>query len=464
MIRSASIRLRHCGNALVVTALVGGCSLRSPTLQRQPEGGALDGGGDGTGGTAAGGGASGQAGRGGFSAGGGAAGAAGTAGASGKSGGGAPAPDASMGPDGASPNLPDGAAPHTDGGGADAGPVCIPESNPAFCTRLHKTCGPSSAPDNCGAARSIDCGTCSQPDTCGAGNTCVPPGCTPETNAAFCTRLGKECSAFSGYDNCGIGRSANCGTCTQPKVCQSDNTCACPAENDATFCARLGKTCGNVSAADNCGKSRSATCGSCMSPKTCGATNVCACVAEAPAAFCARLGKNCGSVTAADTCGTSRTIDCGTCTGTEACGNKNVCVVPLACTGRNDAITVTFFDFTGSTAPTPVGGTLVDGYYTSSKITAYGNVDSAVGGSLEIRSGFIRRVHTTYSTMGSALTGWTEQGTYTSAGVNIVDTVTNCNFGGTGTQTLVYTAASNQIRLFETVQGVTVVTTYDLQP
>jgi hypothetical protein len=470
MIRSPSTRLSQCSNALVVTALlVGGCSLRDPVLERRsPDGGARDGGGGaagGGGGTSGAGATSGQGGTGGASGGGAKAGTAGVsaggaAGASGESGGssgsGGSVRDAATDPDSGSGN--------GGSGGVDAGPGCVPETDPAFCTRLHKTCGSVSAPDNCGARRSASCGTCTTPETCGAGNTCVPPNCVPESNPAFCSRLGKECNVFSGYDNCGVGRSTNCGTCTQPEVCQADSTCVCPAETNAQFCARLGKNCGSVTAADNCGKSRTTSCGGCTAPKTCGATNVCACVAETTTAFCTRLGKNCGSVTAADICGTSRTINCGTCLNSQSCGNKNVCVDPLACTGRNDPITITFFDFTGSTAPTPAGGTLVDGYYASTKISAYGSVDSAIGGSLEIRSGFIRRVHTTYNKQGSALTGWTESGTYVTSGTNIVDTVTNCNFGGTGTQNLAYTAGANQIRLFDTIQGSTVVTQYDLQP
>jgi subtilisin family serine protease len=110
---------------------------------------------------------------------------------------------------------------------------------------------------------------------------------------------------------------------------------SCTAESDASFCSRLGKNCGTVTANDNCGTSRTvSSCGSCTSPQTCGGggtANVCgsSCTAESDAAFCTRLGKNCGTVTASDNCGTSRTVSsCGSCTSPQTCGGggtANVC-------------------------------------------------------------------------------------------------------------------------------------------
>jgi hypothetical protein len=53
----------------------------------------------------------------------------------------------------------------------------------------------------------------------------------------------------------------------------------CTPENDATFCARLGKNCGTVTGTDNCGNQRTvSSCGSCTPPQTCGGggtPNVC---------------------------------------------------------------------------------------------------------------------------------------------------------------------------------------------
>ena len=49
--------------------------------------------------------------------------------------------------------------------------------------------------------------------------------CTPESNAAFCTRLGKNCGQVSGTDNCGAARTvASCGTCTSPQTCGGGGT------------------------------------------------------------------------------------------------------------------------------------------------------------------------------------------------------------------------------------------------
>jgi Chondroitinase B/Carbohydrate binding module (family 6) len=72
--------------------------------------------------------------------------------------------------------------------------TCTPESNPTFCGRLGKNCGPVTAPDNCGVSRTVDCGTCTPPATCSAANVCeTPSGCTRDvpvsTTAALATAV-----------------------------------------------------------------------------------------------------------------------------------------------------------------------------------------------------------------------------------------------------------------------------------
>jgi hypothetical protein len=49
----------------------------------------------------------------------------------------------------------------------------------------------------------------------------IPAGsCTPESNASFCSRRGKNCGAISGTDNCGASRTvSSCGSCTSPQSC-----------------------------------------------------------------------------------------------------------------------------------------------------------------------------------------------------------------------------------------------------
>jgi peptidoglycan/xylan/chitin deacetylase (PgdA/CDA1 family) len=230
----------------------------------------------------------------------------------------------------------------TDNGAATCGGSCTAETNAQFCSRLGKNCGSVTANDNCGTSRTVSsCGTCTSPATCGGGGTAnVCGSCTAETNAQFCSRLGKNCGSVTANDNCGTSRTvSSCGTCTSPQTCGGGGTAnvcgaSCTAETNAQFCSRLGKNCGSVTANDNCGTSRTvSSCGTCTSPATCGGggtANVCgSCTAETNAQFCTRLAKNCGSVTANDNCGTSRTVSsCGTCTSPQTCGGggtANVC-------------------------------------------------------------------------------------------------------------------------------------------
>src|SRR5262249_17841946 len=73
---------------------------------------------------------------------------------------------------------------------------------------------------NCGTMRNIaSCGTCAAPKTCGGGGMTNVCGCMAENNAAFCTRLMKNCNMVTAMDNCGTSRTANCGTCTAPQPC-----------------------------------------------------------------------------------------------------------------------------------------------------------------------------------------------------------------------------------------------------
>jgi hypothetical protein len=46
------------------------------------------------------------------------------------------------------------------------------------------------------------------------------PACTLETNAAFCTRLARNCGPVTGIDTCGNMRTvSSCGTCLAPQTC-----------------------------------------------------------------------------------------------------------------------------------------------------------------------------------------------------------------------------------------------------
>lgn len=119
---------------------------------------------------------------------------------------------------------------------AAMGSTCTPESNAAFCSRLGKQCGSVTGTDNCNAARTVSsCGTCTAPQTCGGGGTANVCGnsCTPESDSAFCTRLGKQCGSVTATDNCNSARTvSSCGACTAPQTCGGGgtaNVCGAPA-------------------------------------------------------------------------------------------------------------------------------------------------------------------------------------------------------------------------------------------
>jgi hypothetical protein len=63
---------------------------------------------------------------------------------------------------------------------------------------------------------------------CAAGATCneqTDTCCTPETDTAFCSRLGKNCGTVTAPDNCGVARTVtSCGTCTAPATCGGAGT------------------------------------------------------------------------------------------------------------------------------------------------------------------------------------------------------------------------------------------------
>jgi prepilin-type N-terminal cleavage/methylation domain-containing protein len=105
---------------------------------------------------------------------------------------------------------------------------CNNETNPAFCSRAGANCGTVTAADACGLTRSVDCGSCSGNNTCGGGgvpNTC---GCPVEDNAAFCTRVAKECGSVTGVNNCGQNVTVDCGTCGGGGICDATNICQVP--------------------------------------------------------------------------------------------------------------------------------------------------------------------------------------------------------------------------------------------
>ncbi len=129
---------------------------------------------------------------------------------------------------------------------------CSPESNTQFCSRLTRQCGSVTANDNCGNSRTVSsCGTCQSGYTCSNG-LCIQ-SCVPESNAQFCSRLGKNCGSVTGVDNCQASRTANCGSCSSPLTCGGSgtaNVCGC---TPTTYTPALNTFCDSRSVTTNCG-------------------------------------------------------------------------------------------------------------------------------------------------------------------------------------------------------------------
>ncbi len=116
---------------------------------------------------------------------------------------------------------------------ADAGldaapdaPVCVRESDVAFCGNHGANCGQITYADNCGAARTAQCGVCGTNQTCGASNVC---GCEPETNQELCSAALAQCGTVTTVDRCGATRTIQCAsTCSGSTTCGggwAENTC-----------------------------------------------------------------------------------------------------------------------------------------------------------------------------------------------------------------------------------------------
>ncbi len=223
----------------------------------------------------------------------------------------------------------DGGAPDADmaapdaGDAGDAGDACVPELEADFCTRLGAGCGLLEDVDNCGVQRSVDCGTCTDPEVCMA-NVCA---CVPETNQEFCARLVKNCDEVTAPDNCGVDRTVDCGACTMPATCGgggTPNVCACPGQTDAAFCTANNAVCGAFTGLDECNQMRSVDCGTCASPETCGAETANQCDCPDDAAVCAALGAECGVLDVTGQCGNKTSVDCAGCQANASC-SQNMC-------------------------------------------------------------------------------------------------------------------------------------------
>lgn len=227
--------------------------------------------------------------------------------------------------------------------------TCTPETDDAMCARLGAECGAINGPDNCGTPRSVACGACMAGESCDGGQC----ACAPESDAELCDRLVANCGALEATDNCGNTRSVECGTCLAPAVCGgggTPNVCACSDQTDMEFCVMQGAECGPLTAVDACAVMRTVDCGACTAPETCGGgagANDCGCPPESDAVFCARVG-GCGLISATDNCGNARSANCGGCPAGESCVASVCACVPeddaTFCARLNACGTLTAFD------------------------------------------------------------------------------------------------------------------------
>lgn len=149
------------------------------------------------------------------------------------------------------------------GQGGSAGSTGCPTKT--TCKEQNAECG--SIDDGCDGQ--LECGTCTAPEACNADNRC---DCAPETDKAFCDRLGKNCDEVSAFDNCEKSRTVNCGSCSGQDTCGGagvNNVCGNGGDPCASVNCPAGETCDPVDAQCKC----SAT--SCVSPKVCSASKQC---------------------------------------------------------------------------------------------------------------------------------------------------------------------------------------------
>ena len=89
--------------------------------------------------------------------------------------------------------------------------TCTPETDAAFCTRLSAACGSVTALDNCGTSRTVSsCGSCTSPQTCGGGG--VANACGTATGNTPCAGLCTNPTIFTAqsYQSGNLGSNATC--------------------------------------------------------------------------------------------------------------------------------------------------------------------------------------------------------------------------------------------------------------
>ncbi len=136
---------------------------------------------------------------------------------------------------------------------------------------------------------------------------------------------------------------------------------------------------------------------------------------------------------------------------------------PFVCGDPLPAVTFPTVLTSTGTPPSATGGEITEGLYVLTEVIFYGSYSSVPGDVLAMRPGYFHRRHTTYSTSGSALTGYEEIGTYATTGQAMARDVTACGLGS-APGLWKFTATASQIQLFWTEGSTTRIDTFELQP
>ena len=332
----------------------------------------------------------------------------------------------------------------TGGGVTCNGTACVPSC-------------PTSAPQNCDGtciAQTAPCGgkCLGGQKYCSTSNTCISSSgcCSP----ADCSAGGANTVAICTNSTCGIA-------CSSASYSMCGTSCT-DLSSDSNNCRTCGSRCGTSTP-----KCLSGTCVQCLTTGDCSGNKVC----SGNQCTCPNTDGACG---AGCTACSGSTLRCsgGTCvqclTAADCSGNKvcsgNECVAPLACGDALPAVSFPTVYVASGTPPSPAGGAITEGVYALTKVTCYSSSYSSVSGdSFQLQNGAFHLRHVTYSTSGSALTGYEELGTYAASGAAMAIDVTLCGTSNTAQALWKYTASSTQIETFSGSASDTCIETFALQ-
>jgi hypothetical protein len=135
---------------------------------------------------------------------------------------------------------------------------------------------------------------------------------------------------------------------------------------------------------------------------------------------------------------------------------------PFTCDDPLPAVTFPTVLTSTATPPQPAGGVITEGVYVLTQVVIYGTYSSVPGDVFELRDGYLHHQHTSYSSSGSALTGYEQIGTYATTGAAMAIDVVACGLGS-GPGLWKFTANGGQIQLFTSASSTTWVQTFELQ-